>query len=105
MRVQGAIILLAAFCGTHAQASSVETRQPLTGAAMSIVTLGEDVAIDPSIVAAVSETGPAPSIVVLGDTPNTPSIIALGDPAPAGEESATTQRMTSPMVIRGGEVG
>jgi hypothetical protein len=80
----------------------------LTGAATSIVTLGEDISIDPSIVAAVSETGPAPSIVVLADTPDTPSIVTLGGPAPAGDEIAATpfsQRPMMPMVIRGGEVG
>ena len=107
MRVQGVIFFLAAFGALEARASSIETLEP-TGATPSIISLGEDVAIDPSIVAAVSETGPAPSIVVLADTPDTPSIITLGEPAPAGEEVAATpssERVTMPMVIRGGEVG
>ena len=107
MRIQGVVILLAAFGAGQAQATSIETLEP-TGATPSIISLGEDVAIDPSIVAAVSETGPTPSIVVLADTPDTPSIITLGEPAPAGEEVAATpssQRGTMPMVIRGGEVG
>ena len=107
MRIQGVVILLAVFGAGQAQASSIETLEP-TGATPSIISLGEDVAIDPSIVAAVSESGPTPSIVVLADTPDTPSIITLGEPAPAGEEVAVTppsQRMTMPTVIRGGEVG
>jgi hypothetical protein len=108
MRVQGIIILLAAFGGTQAQASSIETLAPMASPYPSIEVLGEDVSIDPSIVAAVSETGPAPSIVVLADTPDTPSIVTLGGPAPAGEEVVATpssQRPMMPMVIRGGEVG
>lgn len=108
MHVQGIVILLAAFGAGQAQASSIEAPEPLTGAATSIVMPGEDLSIDPSIVAAVSETGPSPSIVVLADTPDAPSIITLGEPEPAGEEVAATpptQRMMMPTVIRGGEVG
>jgi hypothetical protein len=108
MRVQGIIILLAAFGTTQAQASSIETLQPLTGAASSIVVLGEDVSIDPSIVAATPrEIGPFPSVVEVADTPDTPSIVTLGEPAPANEDlaAAASQRPTTPMVIRGGEVG
>jgi hypothetical protein len=111
MRVQGIVILLAALGTTQAQASSIETLQPLTGAASSIVVLGEDVSIDPSIVAATPrEIGPFPSVVAVADTPDTPSIVTLGEPAPANEDLAAvppagSQRTTTPMVIRGGEVG
>jgi hypothetical protein len=109
MRIPGVIILLAAFGATHAQASSIETLASMAGPYPSIETIGEDVSIDPSIVAAVSETGPTPSIVDLPDTPATPSVITLGGPAPAGEDvaaapPAASQSMT-PIVIRGGEVG
>ena len=78
MRIQGVVFFLAAFGALEARASSIETLEP-AGATPSIISLGEDVAIDPSIVAAVSETGPTPSIVVLADTPDTPSIITLGE--------------------------
>lgn len=107
MRVVGIILFLAAFGPAEACASSIETLEPMTGPYPSIDVLGDDVSIDPSIVAAVSETGPTPSIEVVADTPpgDTPSIIALGGPAPAGEDIAATQRMTMPMVIRGGEIG
>lgn len=114
MRVQGVVILLAAFGAAEAQASSIETLQPLTGSAPSIVTLGEQAAIDPSIVAATPTDGPTPSIVALADTPagETPSIIVLGGPTPANATAAAeapeaTERITSPepMVIRGGDVG
>jgi hypothetical protein len=110
MRVQGLIVLLAAFGAAQASASSIETLEPIAGSAPSIVTLGDSEAIDPSIVAAVSETGPSPSIVAVADTPDTPSIVTLGEPAPAGEEVAATPpassgRATTPTVIRGGEVG
>lgn len=115
MRVQGLLIILAAFGAAEAQAASIETVAPLTGAAPSIQTMGDSVAIDPSIVAATPDQGePTPSIAVLADTraDDTPSIISLGEPAPAGGELAATpsasggrQRMGSPMVIRGGEVG
>jgi hypothetical protein len=105
MRVKGVIFLLAAFGAVQAQASSIETLEPSI-ITPSIVTLGEDVSIDPSIVAATPrETGPFPSIVTVADTPATPSIVALGGPPPAGEDIAATQRPTTPMVIRGGEVG
>jgi hypothetical protein len=109
MRIPGVIILLAAVGAAQAQASSIETLAPMASPYPSIEVLGEDVSIDPSIVAAVAETGPTPSIVDLADTPATPSVITLGEPAPAGEDVAATppassQSMT-PMVIRGGEVG
>ncbi len=96
MRVQGVVILLAAFGAAQAQAASVE-------ATPSIIMLGEENAVDPSIVAAVSETEPTPSIVTLQDTTATPSIIALGQPADGDAETA--ERSTTPMIIRGGEVG
>jgi hypothetical protein len=109
MRVQSVLILLAALGASEAYASSIETLQPLTGAASSIVALGEDVSIDPSIVAATPrEIGPFPSIVTVADTPDAPSIVMLGGPAPADEDVAaasSSQRPTTPMVIRGGEVG
>jgi hypothetical protein len=109
MRVQSVVILVAALGAVEAQASSIQTLQS-TAATPSIVTLGEEIAIDPSIVAAVSEAGPTPSIITVRDTPDTPSIVALGEPAPAGEAVATvppalSQRTARPMVIRGGEVG
>ena len=47
MRIQGVVILLAAFGAGQAQASSIETLDP-TDATPSIISLGEDVAIDPS---------------------------------------------------------
>src|SRR5687767_7881908 len=99
-RVQGIVILLAALGATQAQASSIEPLQPLTGAASSIVVLGEDVSIDPSIVAATPrEVGPFPSVVAVADTPDTPSIVTLGEPAPANEDvAAASQRPTTPMV-------
>lgn len=109
MRVQGLVIFLAASAAVGAQASSIETLAPVTGAAPSILVLGEDVAIDPSIVAAVSADSNAPSIVAVPDTPDTPSIVTRGEPAAPGEAEAAaapgSQRMTTPMVIRGGEVG
>lgn len=110
MRAVGVILIIAAFGSAEARASSIETLAPMTGPYPSIITLGDEAAIDPSIVAAVSETGPTPSIVVLADTPATPSIISLGGPAPADENVASapptsSQRMTTPEVIRGGEVG
>lgn len=108
MRVQGLIILAVSFGAMQAQASSIQTLQPLTGAAPSVVMLGDEAAIDPSIVAAISETGPSPSIVTVPDTAATPSIVALGEPAPAGEDMAAVpqaERSTGPTVIRGGEVG
>jgi hypothetical protein len=108
MRVQGIVILLAAFGAAEAQASSIETAPPLAGPASSIVTLGGEAAIDPSIVAAVSDTGPSPSIITVPDTPATPSIITLGVPAPADEATAaapSSQGQAAPTVIRGGEVG
>lgn len=113
MRVQGMVFFVAAFAAAEASASSIEAIQPPAGSAPSILTLGEAVAIDPSIVAATPTDGPTPSILVLADTPagETPSIIALGGPAPASEtiaaESPAPARMTGPgpMVIRGGEVG
>jgi hypothetical protein len=110
MRIPGVIILLAAVGAAQAQASSIETLAPMASPYPSIEVLGEDVSIDPSIVAAVAETGPTPSIVELADTPATPSVISLGGPAPAGEDVAATppaasQDVTMPMVIRGGEVG
>ncbi len=70
--------------------------------------LGEDVSIDPSIVAATPPRSGLPRpIVALADTPDTPSIVTLGEPAPANEDvaAAASQRPTMPMVIRGGEVG
>ena len=110
MRVQGIVIFVAAFGAAQASASSIQTLAAIEGNAPSIVALGDNAAIDPSIVAAISTTGPSPSITVLADTPSgaTPSIVTLGEPAPAGEEAAATspsQRMTTPTVIRGGEVG
>ena len=109
MRIPGVIILLAAFGATHAQASSIETLASMAGPYPSIEVIGEDVSIDPSIVAAVAETGPTPSIVDLADTPATPSVITLGGPAPAGEDlaaapPASSQSMT-PIVVRGGDAG
>lgn len=114
MRVQGLLIILAAFGAAEAQAASIQTVAPLTGVAPSIQTMGDNVDIDPSIVAATPDQGePTPSIIVLADTrvDDTPSIISLGDPAPAGEELASTppasggrQVTTTPMVIRGGDV-
>lgn len=114
MRVQGLLIILAAFGAAEAQAASIQTVAPLTGVAPSIQTMGDTIAIDPSIVAATPDQGePTPSIIVLADTraDDTPSIISLGDPAPAGEELASTppssggrQVTTTPMVIRGGDV-
>ncbi len=73
----------------QAQASSIQTLQPLTGAAPSIVTLGDDAAIDPSIVAAVSETGPSPSIVTVPDTAATPSIVDARRTGAADEDVAS----------------
>lgn len=105
MRIQGVVILLAAIGVAAAQASSIETLQPLTGAAPSIVTLGEEAAIDPSIVAAVSETGPSPSIVTVPDTPATPSIVTLGGPADEDVAAVPSSQPAMPTVIRGGEVG
>jgi len=113
MRVQGLLILLAAFGALEAKAASIQTVAPLSGVAPSIETMGENVAVDPSIVAAMPDLGePTPSIAVLADTrsDDTPSIISLGDPAPVGEDVASApsggrQIMTTPMVIRGGEVG
>jgi hypothetical protein len=110
MRVQDIVFFVAAFTAAEASASSIEALQA-SASSPSIVTLGVAAAIDPSIVAATPTEGPAPSIVALTDTPasETPSIIALGGPAPADEtiaaESATSERMTGPMVIRGGEIG
>lgn len=95
MRVQGVVILLAAFGAAQAQAASIATP--------SIIMLGDENAVDPSIVAAVSGTEPTPSIVTVPDTTTTPSIIALGEPADGDAEVA--ERSTTPMVIRGGEVG
>jgi hypothetical protein len=109
MRVQVVLILLAALGASAAYASSIETLQPMAGPYPSIEVLGEDVSIDPSIVAATPrEIGPFPSIVTVTDTPDAPSIVMLGGPAPAGEDLAaasSSQRPTAPMVIRGGEVG
>jgi hypothetical protein len=109
MRVVGVVFLIAAFGAAQAHASSFVTLDPVDGDVPSITTLGDDAEIDPSIVAAISETGPSPSIIALADTPMTPSIITLGEPAgPAGEEESVgqpSQRVTIPMVIRGGEVG
>ncbi|HEY6629965.1 MAG TPA: hypothetical protein VIZ90_00800 [Rhizobiaceae bacterium] len=106
MRVQGIVILLAAFGAAEARASSIETVQALAGATPSFIALGGAAAVDPSIVAAVAETGPSPSIITLPDTPDSPSIVALGAPASADEAAATpSSRQPAPMVIRGGEVG
>jgi len=96
-----------------AQAASIQTMAPLSGVTPSIATVGDNVDIDPSIVAATPDQGaPSPSIAVLADTPpgKTLSIISLGEPAPMDEAAASTpsggrQIMTTPMVIRGGEVG
>jgi hypothetical protein len=109
MRIRGTVIVLAALAAQQASASSIVALGDST-AWPSIVTLGTEGAIDPSIVAATPPPeGPSPSIVALADTPSgtTPSIIALGDPAPAGEVVAGTpsQRSLVPIVIRGGEVG
>jgi hypothetical protein len=114
MRVQGLLIILAAFGAAEAQAASIQTVAPLSGVGPSIQTMGDTIAIDPSIVAATPDQGePTPSVTVLADTrsDDTPSIISLGDPAPAGEELASTpsasggrQVTTTPMVIRGGDV-
>ena len=104
MRVQGTIILLAVLGAAQAQASSIETLLP-TDVTPSIIMLGEETAIDPSVVAAVAETEPTPSIVTLADTPATPSIIALGDPADGAIAAAPSPQRQAPMVIRGGEVG
>jgi len=112
MRVQGLLIILAAFGAAEAQAASIQTVAPLTGVAPSIQTMGDSVAIDPSIVAATPDQGePTPSIAVLADTraDDMPSIISLGEPAPAGEDmdapsSGGRQVTTTPMVIRGGDV-
>ncbi|MEP9385777.1 hypothetical protein [Mesorhizobium sp. KR9-304] len=106
MRVVGIVFFLAAFGAAHTHASSIVTLDPSEGDDPSIITLGDQVEIDPSIVAAVSETGPSPSIIALADTPTTPSIITLGGPAGEEDASATpSQRMSIPMIIRGGEVG
>ncbi|MBL8577395.1 MAG: hypothetical protein JNK47_09235 [Mesorhizobium sp.] len=109
MRIRGTVIVLAAIVASHASASSIVTLADST-AWPSVVTLGAEGAIDPSIVAATPATaGPSPSIVTLADTPSgsTSSIIALGDPAPSGEAVAASpsQRGLVPIVIRGGEVG
>ena len=78
-----------------------------SAATPSIVTLGEGMAIDPSIVAATpAETGPSPSIVALADNKaaDAPSVVWLGEP-PATGEAASPHRMSTPMLIRGGAVG
>ncbi len=108
MRIRGAAIFLAVLAVPQASASSIVTLADSTNWP-SVVTLGAENAIDPSIVAATpAPDGPSPSIVALADTPRdaTPSIIAPGDPAPAGESvaSSPSQRLV-PIVIRGGEVG
>jgi hypothetical protein len=106
MRIRGTVIVLAALAAQQASASSIVTLADST-AWPSIVTLGMEGAIDPSIVAATPPPeGPSPSIVALADTPSgaTPSIIALGDPVPEAV-AATPQRGRVPIVIRGGEVG
>lgn len=106
MRVVGVVFFLAAFGAAQTHASSFVTLDPAEGDDPSIISLGDDVEIDPSIVAAVSETGPTPSIIALADTPTTPSIITLGEPAiDEDADGSSSQRMTTPMVIRGGEVG
>lgn len=113
MRVQSMLFLLTAFAAAEAQAASIQTIAPLSGVTPSIQTMGDDVAIDPSIVAATpDQSEPTPSVIVVADSPSgdTPSIISLGGPAPVGEDVASTpsggrQTMTTPMVIRGGEVG
>ncbi|MCX7304661.1 MAG: hypothetical protein NTV73_10030 [Hyphomicrobiales bacterium] len=107
------LLLLAAIGIAGAQAASIQTVAPFDGIAPSIQEVGDDVVVDPSIVAAMPDRGaPTPSVIAVADTPSgdTPSIISLGDPAPAGEAMASApsdghQGMTSPMVIRGGEVG
>lgn len=112
MRIRGTVIVLAALAVPQASASSITTLADST-AWPSIVTLGNEGAIDPSIVAATpAPEGPTPSIIALADTPRDamPSIIALGEPAPAGEAvasspSARSQHGLVPIVIRGGEVG
>jgi len=112
MRVQGVVLFIAAFACNEASASSFEALGSSTSTP-SIMTLGEQAAIDPSIVAATpAVNGPTPSIVALADTPagDTPSIVALGEPVPASENAkaaptASSQRAMDPMVIRGGEVG
>jgi hypothetical protein len=111
MRVQGLVFFIAAFAATEAPGASIEVLQPSAGSP-SIVTLGEEAAIDPSIVAAAPTDGPTQSIVTLADTPagDTPSIVAVGGPAPAdenvtAESPASTERMAAPMVIRGGDIG
>jgi len=115
MRVQRMFLLVAVLAAAGAQAASIQTMAPLSGVTPSIATVGDNVDIDPSIVAATPDQGaPTPSIIVLADTPprETLSIISLGEPAPAGEELGATppssggrQIMTTPVVIRGGEVG
>ncbi|MEQ1942121.1 hypothetical protein ABMA32_06815 [Mesorhizobium sp. VNQ89] len=112
MRIRGAGIFMAVLAVPQASASSIVTLAD-SAAWPSVVTLGADNAIDPSIVAATPALdGPSPSIVALADTPRDamPSIIALGEPAPAGEAIASppsggSQHGLVPIVIRGGEVG
>lgn len=111
MRVQGVVFFVTAFAAAEASGSSIEVLEP-SARSPSIVILGEGTAIDPSIVAATPTEGPAPSIVALADTPagNMPSIVALGGPVPADENvaagsPASTERMATPMVIRGGDIG
>ena len=112
MRIRGTVIVLTALVVPQASASSTTTLADST-VWPSVVTLGAEEAIDPSIVAATpAPSGPTPSIVALADTPRDamPSIIALGEPAPAGEAVASSpsgksQHGLVPIVIRGGEVG
>jgi hypothetical protein len=109
MHVQKAVFLVAMFTAAQASASSIEAVEQ-SAVTPSIITLSNSKA-DPSIVAAPPLDGPAPSIIALADTPagDNPDVITLGAPAPAGEATSSAtddaQRVTMPMVIRGGDVG
>ncbi|MEW9807480.1 hypothetical protein ABUE31_15925 [Mesorhizobium sp. ZMM04-5] len=106
MRASSVAFIVSTLAATGASASSIQSLDPSAGTP-SIVALA-DTAADPSIVDAGPLVGPAPSILALADTPTgeTTDILSLGDPALPGEAAAgDADRMTMPLVIRGGETG